>query len=62
MPPPLEPSGRDKLLFSEEFISRRSVGSGSDLTMERSESDWVGEEWGRWWWERFCCDDDEEEE
>jgi hypothetical protein len=47
-----EPSGRERpLLFSELLSSRRSVGSGSDLTMdERSESDWVGEEvWGKRW-------------
>jgi hypothetical protein len=46
----LEPSGRERLLLElrEAFNSRRSVGSGSDFTMEMSESDCVGEECGKW--------------
>ena len=46
----LEPSGRDRLLLElrDAFNSRRSVGSGSDFTMEMSESDCVGEECGNW--------------
>jgi hypothetical protein len=32
----------------EAFNSRRSVGSGSDFTIEMSESDCVGEECGNW--------------
>ncbi len=46
----LEPSGRERLLLElrEAFNSRRSVGSGSDFTIEMSESDCVGEECGNW--------------
>jgi hypothetical protein len=47
----LEPSGRERilLLLSEELSRRRSVGSGSDFTIDTSESDWVGDEWGATW-------------